>query len=332
MPVISIDGWVTFENATSPGGSPIGTVQTILAVGNTKQINNLKRSKCLGSCNSFLRLPLDMYQLQINETLPIQSPSTAVQSKTNTNAKSTLPSLMSDRHSNLASIFSNFIDNLASRLPDRNSTTIETPTNDATTQTNNSTNNGILANNSNGKYMRPTSELLDELQKALAIAPTPAQKNAIPHATVKEQITNVESSSNDSSKINSNMFRMHLEIESALHLPSVVVHVNKKSGKRNRNTNTNVTKKNDIEPSTYATFDAAATNVSATLTSYTTNIIENSCSPQWNKHFEVYLPIEFLENVSAHFTQLTILKTFRFSMISFSFVFFFTSIRMKNGL
>lgn len=297
--MISIDGWVTIANATSPNSTPIGTVQAILAVGNTKQINNLKRSKSLVSYNSFMRLPLEMYPFQTNHPPPNQSSSTDVHSKTETNTKNALPSMMSDRHSNLASMFSSFIDNLASKLPDRNLATTETVTNDATTQTN----NGAMTNTSNttGKYMRPTSELLDELQRALSIAPTSAQKNAFPHVTIPthDHASTVEPPTMDSVLIKkSNTFRVHIEIESALHLPSIAVHVSKKGGKRNRNANTNATKKNGTEPSTYATFEATATNVLDALTSYTTNIVENSCSPQWNKHFEVYLPAECLQNVS----------------------------------
>lgn len=257
--MISIDGWVTIANATSPSSTPIGTVQAILAVGNTKQINNLKRSKSLMSYNSFMRLPLEMYPIQTNHSLPNQIPSTEVLSKTETNVKNAVPSLMSNRHSNLASMFSSFIDNLASKLPDRNVATTETVTNDATTQTNNVS---MANNNAAGKYMRPTSELLDELQRALSIAPTSAQKNAIPHVTIPthDHTSTVESSTTASVTINkSNMFRVHIEIESALHLPSIAVHVNKKGGKRNRNAN--AMKKNGTEPSTYATFEAVATNV-----------------------------------------------------------------------
>lgn len=263
----------------------------------------MKKSKSLLACNNFLRLPLELYPLQVNHTLPSPLPVPTAQTKIETTTKNALPALMNDRQNNLASMFSSFIDNLASRLPERNLTAPETPTNDATTQTNNgNTNNGIMANNNTGKYMRPTSELLDELQKALAIAPTPAQKSAIPHTPLpaRDPVASAEPK-NDSSSTEGTMFRVYLEIESALHLPSVAVHVNKKGGKRNRNA-TNAAKKSgstsDSEPSTYSTFEAAATNVPDNLTAYTTNIVENSCSPQWNKHFEVYLPVEYLQNVS----------------------------------
>lgn len=297
LPVISIDGWVTVANAASPSSTPAGTVQAILAVGTAKQINNLKKSKSLVSCNSFLRQPLDLYPLQVNHTLPNQMLVPSSQSKTETSTKNVLPSIMNDRQSNLASMFSSFIDNLASRLPERNQVATETPTNDATTQTNNSSNDSNMTNNNTGKYMRPTSELLDELQKALSIAPTTAQKSAIPHSPLATR--DQASETNDSNSTEGRMFRVHIEIESALHLPSIAVPVNKKSGKRNRNAVKKSVNPSENEPSTYATFEAAANNAPGDLTAYTTNIVEYSCSPQWNKHFEVYLPIDYLQNVSS---------------------------------
>lgn len=292
--MISIDGWVTIAYAASPSNTPVGTVQAILAVGTAKQINNLKKSKNLLSCKNFLRLPLDLYPLQTSHQSQHKSQSND-ESNQKESVKAPIPQ-MNDRNSNFAAIFSNFIDTLASRLPDRNVTASETtPTSDATTQTNNS-----FAKNGAGKYMRPTSELLDELQKALAIAPTSDQRNSIPHMTMPPQTPTTIEQNVQTDAMNATMFRIHIEIESALHLPSMAVHVNKKSGKRNRNT-INPAKKNcgstEILPSAYVTFEAAATPSTSNLMSYATNIVENSCSPQWNKHFEVYLPVEFLQNV-----------------------------------
>lgn len=293
MPIISIDGWVTITYIASPSNTPIGTVQAILALGTTKQINNLKKSKSLLSCNNFLRLPIDLYPQQICQPPSYQS-----------NQESIKPPIqqLNDRNSNYAAIFSNFIDTLASRLPpERNTIGNETTlTSDATTQTNNNTNNS-LSKNGSGKYMRPTSELLDELQKALAVTPTPAQKSAIPHMLMSDQSTKLEQHLQSVPK-KETMFPVHIEIESALHLPSMSVHLNKKSGRRNRNTINSIKKNSgsaEVLPSAYATFEASCSPVSSDLMSYTTNIVEDSCSPQWNKHFEVYLPVEYLQqNVS----------------------------------
>lgn len=298
--MISIDGWVTISYAASPNNTPVGTVQAILAVGTTTQMNHLKKSKSLLSCKNFLSLPLDRYPLQAN-------PSSTTPSIGEKNRESVKPSMpqMNDRNSNFAAIFSNFIDTLASRLPERNVAANETaPTNDATTQTNNNSDNSLAKNDHSGKYMRPTSELLDELQRALRITPTPAQRNAIPHMALPNKTpTQIEQNIQPEAK-KVTMFRVHIEIESALHLPSMAVHVNKKSGKRNRNAiptakKTSSSSSEIHQPNAYATFEAAASAATANLMVYATQIVENSCSPQWNKQFEVYLPVEFLQNVSS---------------------------------
>lgn len=297
---------MTVAYAASPNSTPVGTLQTILAVGTAKQINNLKRSKSLLSCKNFLRLPLEMYPPQGVQALPNQVPVNSTESNSENSAKNTMPPITNERQNNLASMFNSFIDNLASRLPERNLPPTETSMNDATTQTNSNTSNAtsnLKANACVGKYMRPTSELLDELQRALAIAPTPAQRNAITHnATAissRTESPKIELQT-DTEMENASMFRAHIEIESANHLPSIAVHVNKKSGKRNRNPSTAKKSANpsELQPSTYATFEAAPSVGSSNTTSYTTNIVENSCSPQWNKHFEIYLPVEYLHDVS----------------------------------
>lgn len=241
-----------------------------------------------------------MYPIQIGNACSI--PSQPKETRNPASLKSALPQF-NDRNSNLAAMFSSFIDTLAARLPERNMNAGETAplnhSNDATTQTNTSENISPALNNQNssGPCMRPTSELLDELQRALVVAPTPIQRNAIPTVMQAPPVTIDQNVTLDLKSVS--MFRVYIEIESALHLPSIVVHVNKKSGKRNRNSIGSGKKggSTEIQPSTYATFEAAASPTS-NLTSYPTNIMESSCSPQWNKHFEVYLPIEFLQNVS----------------------------------
>lgn len=280
-------------------------MQAILAVGTTQQINHFKRFKGLSSCKNFIKHPLDLYPPQSNQ--PNSNPIPTVSSESNrnlgSNMKAQLPQF-NDRSSNLASMLSNFIDTLAARLPDRNlsATEIATTTNDATTQTTKNVNNSVAIDKSAPpeKYMRPTSELLDELQKALSVAPTPAQRSAIPHATAvptSDQTTKSEQKPTTDAK-KETMFRVHFEIERALHLPSISTHVSKKSGKRNKHSD--LGRKCDtmeIQPSTYSSFEAAASPADSMM-HYVTNVIENSCSPQWNKQFEIFLPVEFLQNVS----------------------------------
>lgn len=179
LPVISIDGWITIAYASLPDSTPVGTVQALLAVGTTKQLNNLKKSKSLSaqSTRCFLRYPLDLYTPQVSHI--------GVTGATNVGNKAheplgshSIPNGTSgdgpesseERHNNLKSMFSTFIDNLAAKLPERNLTSMNgavkptTTTSDATTQTNVTNNDtGTPINPGSGKYMRPTSELLEDL-------------------------------------------------------------------------------------------------------------------------------------------------------------------------
>lgn len=207
-------------------------------------------------------------------------------------------------------MLSNFIDTLAARLPERNLLATEnTIKKDASTQANKNVDDNIVSDkNASGKYMRPTSELLDELQKALSIAPTPDQRSVIQQAVLptNDQITQTVDNKTASDTKNDTMFRVHIEIESALHLPSMSIHANKRSGKRNKNNDSGkMCDTMEIQPSTFATFNAAPSS-NGNIMNYVTNIAENNCSPHWNKQFEVFLPVEYLLNVSFNETQILI--------------------------
>lgn len=105
-------------------------------------------------------------------------------------------------------------------------------------------------------------------------------------------------------------FYVLIEIENALHLSTILIRVNKKCGKRGRDPATQMSSGppqrggniNEIEPSTYVTFEAFGPPTSIVNSTdgpvYTTNVCNSSCSPQWNKRFEVYLPIDLLLDVS----------------------------------
>lgn len=326
---------MTIAYSALPDSTPVGTVQAILAVGTTKQINNFKKSKSLRlvSCNSFIRFPSELYAAQDIATTDI-SGRTTNKTEIMSTENGVSGSGANSAQNNLTSMFSTFIDNLAARLPDRNSidsivteakatATTTTTTSDATTQTNelintnemSKTTTATTTTTANGKYMRPTSELLDDLQRALAINPTAGQKKGLglaPISTAPEQRSTATSTS-EPQQSNAmppppppKMFRVHIEIENALHLPTFAVPPHKKGGKRNRNANSNGSGCSssgsttlEIEPNTYVTFEATATNVLSDSTTYTTNIVEASCSPRWNKQFEIYLPAEYLQNVSV---------------------------------
>lgn len=78
------------------------------------------------------------------------------------------------------------------------------------------------------------------------------------------------------------MFRIRIEIDCALHLPSEP--------------------NQGIEPTTYVSFEAFAQNANEEIATpnsivYTTDVIECSSSPQWNKQYKVSLPVDFLTDV-----------------------------------
>lgn len=188
--MISIDGWVTFTSNES--NTPIGTVQVILAVGTTEQIAKFKISKSLTPCKTFKKLSSDAFPVEERiEVLPnyvnrqpIQLPQPPPspppeQDLTNPLLKRTQPQLSDDRQANLAAMLSNFIDNLALKLPERGQE-MRLPATTSSTATTQTTNNGLKTDSTTNKNLRPTSELLDELQRALSITPTPAQRSVYP--------------------------------------------------------------------------------------------------------------------------------------------------------
>lgn len=101
-------------------------------------------------------------------------------------------------------------------------------------------------------------------------------EESIPEADTIQTIEQTETISNASRT----MFRIHIEIDCALHLPSEPKH--------------------GTEPTTYVSFEALAPNGNEPSSIfYTTDVIECSSSPQWNKHYEVSLPADFLTDVRS---------------------------------
>lgn len=125
-------------------------------------------------------------------------------------------------------------------------------------------------------------------------------------------------------------FYVLIEIENALHLSTILIRVNKKCGKRGRDPATQLSSGppqrggniNEIEPSTYVTFEAFGPPTSIVNSSdgpvYTTNVCNSSCSPQWNKRFEVYLPIDLLLDVRYFTTHWRSSDLIRIVLSSFS--------------
>lgn len=214
------------------------------------------------------------------------------------------------RQSALSDMLNNFIDNLASRLPDRvggqNS-------NEATTS---SYGGGSLP-------IRRTSDLLDTLQRAL-MCPPPAVQSLLQQQS-GVQINNTEeinsgefqpkslehlvsglaiSSVQPIEESTEPHFQVLIEIENALHISKIFIRVNKKCGKQRGRCKTQTYRGvHEVEPSTYVTFEANGPPTSIVNSPegpvYTTNVAEKTSSPQWNKRFEVSLPVDLMTNVSS---------------------------------
>lgn len=163
--------------------TPVGTLQVIMAIGTDQQIAHLKKSRSLSPCRSFLRSPPARLPLPVLDN-SLYTNGTQIENPPNEvlNAEQNLATPTADRQTNLAAMLSNFIDNLASRLPER-SNNINTNTNmtqnippttiaSATTPQNQHLIEPMASAKAlGGPQIRATSDLLDELQRALTVAP-----------------------------------------------------------------------------------------------------------------------------------------------------------------
>lgn len=129
------------------------------------------------------------------------------------------------------------------------------------------------------------------------------------------RMTAASGSNDPGPNTNDDTFRVLIEIDCGTNLPKQVIKYNKKHGKRrdainNVQTNTNDGRQrentiNEIEPSSYITFEATGPSTNMVYDNtidgpvYTTNVVCQNCNPQWNKRFDVFLPIDYLLNVSS---------------------------------
>lgn len=253
--------------------APVAKLDVVLAIGSREQIEFLKMSRGFTSVTRSLpeeRPP----PVHTNIDLPTHNSQSILEQKLSSSAR---PNVLGD-------MLNQFIDNLASRIPDR-PTAPPCPV-------------------PNAQPVRRTSDLLDTLQRALQAAPPVPAAKFFPDtlvAPIKKNIP-IEAPSNFDDH-----FRVKIEIENALHIGKVRAKtankaVNKSRGGRNKHRNSSGGAIAEIEPSTYVTFQAkgAVDGVLSTPDGpvYATHLIPNSCSPQWNKVFEVWLPVDLLTNVS----------------------------------
>lgn len=309
---------------------PIAKLQVLLAVGTEEQIEYLKASRGLAfgylSEKEIIQNKIPIPAMPI--ALQLGSPSISnAETQTTFGAIDAEPvesevktsfiendQISNVRQAALSDMLNNFIDNLASRLPDRASGQIN---NDAAQS----------SYGSSSVQIRRTSDLLDTLQRAL-MCPPPAvqtllhqsvatsatcnnaateemnsgefQPKSLEHLVSGLAISSVQPQ--ESQQIEPH-FQVLIEIENALHISKIFIRVNKKCGKQRGRCKTQTYRGvHEVEPSTYVTFEANGPPTSIANSPegpvYTTNVAEKTSSPQWNKRFEVSLPVDLMTNVS----------------------------------
>lgn len=117
--------------------------------------------------------------------------------------------------------------------------------------------------------IRNTSDLLESLQKALTYG----------NNTTRDNSFNFD---------NSDSFKVHIVIDSALHLPS------RRKCKSKRNKPRGAKHSEEILPSTYVTFKNETDDELVV-----TNVVAKSTSPRWDFRYDTQLPADFLLNVSS---------------------------------
>lgn len=250
-----------------------------MAVGTSEQINNLKQSKNLSSHKTFFNSTQKQYTQK--STFCEQKPSAESQQ----NAK-TIENSFPSGQANLTMMLNNFIENLAIRLPERSSTNIISKT--------------CSSNINNGKYLRPTSELLEELQSALTVKPSKSTKSFISQFPFSSQNQFIETQSPPETTPKQKLFHITIEIERALYLSLIAIQSSMKTEDINA-----IPSQND-NPSTYCAFEAipiSNNDIDQTqkFSAFTTNLAENSSSPQWNESFDVFFPDDYLVDVSVFY-------------------------------
>ncbi|EDS41751.1 conserved hypothetical protein [Culex quinquefasciatus] len=172
----------------------------------------------------------------------------------------------------------------------------------------------------NKPEMRKTSDLLENLQRALSQKPPAGFTSNLltaPSASPSEERAPELPKPEDEPKPaqttpQEKLFSVAVEIEQAVNLPKL--NVSKKYGKRNKNKAGGQQQRIELEPSAYVTFEGynLAAGTANTVKShegivYTTAVVEASCNPAWGKKFAVQLPVDLMTNDEKRF----ILKVWR---------------------
>lgn len=324
LPVISIDGWASVVSPLAM--MPVAKVQVVLAIGTEEQLEYLKASR--GLAQSYLS-----EQDILKNKIPV--PAGPPQQTIITNAETQTYFLSNDdatlvvRQTALSEMLNSFIDNLASRLPERNTQPLGQPTSADSTPP-------VQADGACGGgnvQIRRTSDLLDTLQRALMCPPiqplqsyAPTDDSAIDDDVIQappdfqsfplDQLANgLTPQVQCAPPITEPHFAVLIEIENAVNISKIFIRVNKKCGKqRGRCRAQTYRGVQEVEPSTYVTFDASGPPTSIVHSPdgpvYTTNVVAETSAPQWNKRFEVLLPVDLMMNVSFRRLSANFLSNF----------------------
>lgn len=287
MPIVNSDWWETIEDTDK--NKSVGQVQVLQALGSEEQINNLKTERGFGK--DFVTSKFEHSPLQTNRTLfhnkssarqnGVFYKSTSEQCKNDTKK---LPNEKLINKVNTADIgvqsemASPKLQNEAVK-EDKRDILLQTISPKSTNapevaiKTNyNAENRNVVdltkeSREATNFQLRETSDLLNSLQKALAVEISPKRS------------LNIQD--------NTESFRAHIIVENALHLPSRKKCKSKKSKAKNSK------KHEDVLPSVYVTFE---TLVGRELN--VTPVVQKSVNPRWDYRCDVDLPVELLTNVS----------------------------------
>lgn len=274
FPIISIDGWAPVMSPLA--NERFGQLEVVFAIGTKEQIDTFKVMRNLSSSQPIQQTSNHAETQTSNTDLRAVEIQTSIKNDIKTPKSVAVDKLNA------------FIESLAQ---------LRTP-------------KSIEFKNSLQKpqQIRKTSELLDMLQIALSKAPIiqspPPPVSPIP--VIKPPLTPPPPQSILENPIDSELFKVLIEIESATNLPkSVTRHpTSKKCGtKRGKSKNNRNTV--ESEPSSYVTFPAFGVTNNI-LKSHegpvcSTSIAEKTCNPIWHKKFDTMLPVELLTDVSKHF-------------------------------
>ncbi|XP_055536076.1 uncharacterized protein LOC129724860 [Wyeomyia smithii] len=334
LPVISIDGW---SGIGSPlAGDPCGQLQAVLAIGTENQIEYFKLSRGLthtsGDAPVLVNRPI--VPEPENESHPTTQVSSFAQTDNPPSESMVTPSTglnherdrehyrpvnttnTGKQQSEVANMLSAFIENLAQRLP------ISSERSTAPCYDQNFAEKRVPASphsQANNPQLRQTSDLLENLQRALAqtaaagleaglLTTSTAGVEAVPEPAEAKVLP-----------VGDKLFKVCVEIEQAVNLPKL--NVSKKYSKRNKNrasgpgsTQPGGVQRTEVEPSAYVTFEGynLQPGTPNTVKShegivYTTAVIESCSNPSWQKKFEVVLPVDLMINDEKRF----ILKVWR---------------------